>query len=250
MNTNKYLNIDFHPSSKKDILEKILMYMSSKYTFVHIVSLNPENMVMAQTDIEYRNMLSQSDIQIIDGIGTAVGAAILGFPSTDRLAGVDLMDLVIHLAAEKGFRILLLGGKPNLAESLADCYKKKLPNLSVKGEMGYVDILASKSEEDDRVFSIVADYKPQIIFAAFGSPAQEKWFYAHKHELNGSVCIGVGGGFDFLSGEVSRAPQLIRSFGFEWLYRLITQPWRIKRQLRLIEFIRLVLLQKFGIVSA
>lgn len=250
MNTIKYLNIDFHPSSKKDILEKMFIYTSNKHAFVHVVSLNPENMVIAQEDREYRRILSQSDIQIIDGIGIALASAILGFPGTDRITGVDLMEELIKRGVEKGFRVLLLGGKPKLAATLADCYKKRHPNLHIKGKMGFKNIFASKLEEEESVMSIVADYKPQIIFAAFGSPAQEKWFYAHKEQLSGSICIGVGGAFDFLNREVSRAPQILRSFGFEWLYRLITQPWRLKRQLRLIRFAYLVFKQKFGLLRS
>ena len=250
MKSNKYLNIDFHPSSKKNILEKILMCMSKEGAFIHVVSLNPENMVIAQHDDEYRNILSQSDIQIIDGIGIALGGVLLGFPRTERVTGVDLMEEVIKLAADKGLRVLLLGGKPNLAESLVDCYNNKYPNLSIKGEMGFKNILASKPEEEKAVMHIVADYRPQIIFAAFGSPAQEKWFYAHKKHLSSSICIGVGGAFDFLSGEVSRAPHLLRSFGFEWLYRLVIQPWRLQRQLRLVEFVYLVFKQKFGLLRS
>jgi len=248
MKTSNYLGIMFRPSSKKDILEKIFIHRGQKSDFIHVVSLNPENMVIAQHDREYRNILSQSDLQIVDGIGTALGSRLLGFSSTDRITGVDLMEEVIKSSAKTGLRILLLGGKPNLAEHLANCYKQKYPHLSIKGKMGFKDILALKKDEEKKVLAIVADYRPQIIFAAFGSPTQEKWFYANRKHLFGSIGIGVGGAFDFLAGETPRAPQALRSFGFEWLYRLIVEPWRFKRQLRLITFIYLVCKQKFGLL--
>ncbi|MGB3020405.1 MAG: WecB/TagA/CpsF family glycosyltransferase, partial [Microgenomates group bacterium] len=85
-----------------------------------------------------------------------------------------------------------------------------------------------------------------LIFVAFGSPYQEKWIYENRASLQGITCIGVGGAFDFLSGRVARAPKLIQSIGLEWLYRLMRQPWRWRRQLQLPVFIYLVLKQKFS----
>jgi len=85
-----------------------------------------------------------------------------------------------------------------------------------------------------------------LIFVAFGSPAQELWLYKHRGKFKGIVCMGVGQGFDVLSGQVKRAPLLLRKIGLEWLYRLITQPWRWRRQLRLVKFLWLVFKEKLS----
>ena len=101
---------------------------------------------------------------------------------------------------------------------------------------GFQDIHNPTEAETAHFYSIVADRKPHIIFFAFGSPLQELFIHAHKHRLTGIVCAGVGGAFDFLLGAKPRAPHIIRRIGLEWAYRLAHEPWRWRRQLRLISF--------------
>lgn len=244
--TEKFLKIDIKPLSRKSILERINKYIHTPYAFFHIVSLNPENIMIAQHDQEFRKILSQSDIQIVDGVGIALGGSFLNIEVGERVTGVDLMDLLLENTEQAGLRVLLLGGKSNVAEELAECYRKKYPNILFKGIEGISNMQRPKTYEEKVIFSIVADYKPQIIFAAFGSPWQEKWFWRHKEQLEGIVCMGVGGGFDFATGIVSRAPAWIRSIGMEWLYRLIRQPWRVKRQIKLVAYVLLLLKTKMG----
>ena len=103
-----------------------------------------------------------------------------------------------------------------------------------------------KKEEEEAIFSIVRTARPNIVIVAFGSPEQELWLDRHNNKFSGIVCIGVGGAFDYFSGNIVHAPSIIRRFGLEWLFRLLIQPWRWRRQLRLIKFIWLVIKQKFG----
>lgn len=246
MKQTKFLKIDIKARTKQEVLEQINKCMRTSYVFSHIVSINPENVMIAQEDEEFRKILSQSDIQIIDGVGIALGGSFLGIEVGERLTGVDLMEMIIKITKEEGLHILLLGGKPNIADKLANCYRKKYPKNFFKGIEGISDIKAPKEEEENEIFSIVADYKPQIIFAAFGSPWQEKWFWRHKDQFTGIICMGVGGGFDFASGSVRRAPYWMRTVGIEWLFRLITQPWRLRRQLKLVSYLFLLLKAKLG----
>lgn len=245
MNTQNLLSIPARSVDKEHILEKITLFIDKPSRFFHIVSLNPENIVIAQHNKEFKKALSESDIQLFDGIGVQLGCRILAIPATQRLTGVDCMEFILQAFHNSRLRVLFLGGKMNLAEKVAKCYSQAHPNSVYRGIEGITNISRPKEEEEKRIFSIVADYKPQIIFAAFGSPAQELWFYRHRDKLNGIICMGVGGAFDFVAGTVPRAPRLLRQAGFEWLFRLFIQPWRIKRQLKLVEFIYLVLKQKF-----
>jgi len=91
----------------------------------------------------------------------------------------------------------------------------------------------------------VRRYKPHLVFVAFGSPYQELWIARHSNQFGKSVVMGVGGAFDYLSGHVYRAPEFIRKIGLEWFFRLLSQPWRWKRQLSLLKFIKLVLQEKW-----
>ncbi len=245
MITQNLLSIPAHNISKEVVLEKITLFLAKPLHFFHIVSLNPENVVVAQHNKEFIKALSEGDIQLFDGVGIQLGCGILGIPAAHRLTGVDCMEFILETFKKNRLRVLFLGGKGDLAERVADCYNQAHLSSIYRGIKGISNILRPTKAEEERIFSIVADYKPQIIFSAFGSPAQELWFYRHKEQLNGIICMGVGGGFDFVTGTVPRAPWLLRQAGMEWLFRLIIQPWRIKRQLRLVEFVYLVLKQKF-----
>jgi N-acetylglucosaminyldiphosphoundecaprenol N-acetyl-beta-D-mannosaminyltransferase len=239
-------NIHLKDLSKKEILEKIVFYNGKKSEFIHIVSINPENVVIASEDKNFEHVLNEAEIHIFDGIGILLGGSVMGFKLQDRLTGVDMMDEVIKTLSNGPTRVLLLGGKQNLAEKLSDCYQEKYPRMKFLGLQGFKNIQQLKNEENEAIFSIVSDFMPQIIFAAYGSPWQEKWFYENRAQLQGIICMGVGGGFDFLSGEVKRAPVFMRKLGLEWLFRLVTQPWRWRRQLRLFTFIYLIFKQKFS----
>lgn len=241
----KLLSVQVEFKSEKDILEKILLYMCTSGPFLHIVSINPEILVQAEHDEYFRNILSEGDFQLPDGVGVLLGCSILGIQVQKKIPGVDFMNSLLKSCNKSSLRVLFLGGKADLAEKVANRYKKLYPSSTFKGIQGISDISNPKETENEEIISIVADYKPQILFVAFGSPFQEKWIYKHKDSLKGIVCMGVGGGFDFVAGTVPRAPELVRSIGLEWLFRLVVEPWRWRRQLRLIEYLYLLLKQSF-----
>jgi len=245
----KLLGIEIPTEEKEDILEKILEGIPKGEKYHHVMSLNPEIFVQMHNSIEFKKVVAWSQTKIVDGFGVVLAAHLLGVPVGARLTGVDMMDEVIKRASAESLSVLLIGGKEKVAEKLADCYRSKYSSLTIRGIQGVSDIQNPNPQEEDEIFSIVADMKPHIIFTAFGSPYQELWMYKHRDRLKGSVCAGVGGSFDFLSGNTPRAPRIMRSLGLEWLYRLVREPWRWKRQIRLLIFVWMVLKQKLGYSS-
>jgi len=245
MDKNSLLGIPINQDDKNTILENIKKYIATPKGFYHIVSLNPEIMVSASENPEFKKVVGTAQIRIIDGIGVVLAAQMLDLKAGPRLTGVDLMEEVIKMASVMRLRVMLIGGKQKLAKELADCYNDKYPEAKFIGLMGIEDIKNPKKTEESRIFSIVAGFRPQIIIISFGSPDQEIWLERHRKQFNGIIGIGVGGAFNYLGGQVSRAPELLRGIGLEWLYRLFTQPWRWRRQLRLFKFIQLVVLQKW-----
>ncbi len=243
----KILGVPIDNLSEIDILEKILKYMANPKGFFHITSLNPENLVIAQENAEFKKVLLTSQIRIADGIGIVVAAQILDVELKGRVSGVDLMEKLIRLASDRRLRVLLIGGRPNLALRLAECYQKKYTEAKFLGTIGFSDIKKPSKDEAAEIFSIVRHFKPHLIFASFGSPEQELWLARHDKELSGIVVMGVGGAFDYFGKIVPRAPRFLRTIGLEWLFRLVVQPWRWKRQLRLITFVWLIILQKFNL---
>lgn len=244
MKSIKILGITISLQSKQSILEKIIKYITSPKDFFHIVSLNPENLVVANEDNRFKHVIETAQIKIIDGIGVVIAGRLHNL-SLEKLTGVDLMENLIILADNMRLRVLLIGGKSNLALELAKCYEEKYPEAKFFGLQGIENIKKIKKEEEKVIFSIVADYKPHLVFVAFGSPDQELWLERHKKVFSGMVVMGVGGAFDYLTNKINRAPLLIQKMGFEWLFRLINQPWRWRRQMRIFKFIYLVLKEKW-----
>lgn len=245
MNKNKILGITITPESKSIILEKILNYTRKSSGFYHIVSLNPENLVITTENKSFERIVETAQIKIIDGIGVVLAGRWLGVEIGERVTGVGLMEELIKRASDRRLRMLMIGGKENLAKELVECYFKQFPEAKLKGTQGIKDIKNPTREEENKLFTIVTAYKPQLVFVAFGSPDQELWLDRHKKEFSGSVVMGVGGAFDYLSHRVKRSSTFIQKVGLEWLFRLLNQPWRWKRQLRLLKFIRLVFQEKW-----
>lgn len=245
MNKKQILGITIIPESKKSVLEKILLYIDRPTGFFHIVSLNPENMVITTENELFRKVVETAQIKIVDGVGVVIAARWLGVQLGSRITGVGLMEDMLKMASDGRLRVLMIGGKENLALKLAECYKDQFPEAKFKGMRGIENVNNPKEDEEDTIFSIVADYKPHMVFVAFGSPDQELWIARHKKEFANCVVMGVGGAFDYLSGNVVRAPIFIQKIGLEWLFRLLNQPWRWRRQMRLIKFMKLVFISKY-----
>lgn len=245
MRSNKILGITVIPETKFDILEKILLYINHPTGFFHIVSLNPENIVMSNENKLFKKAIDTAQIKIIDGIGVVLAGRWLGVEVGERVTGVELMEDLLKMASDGRLRVLMIGGKENLALELANCYSNQYPEAKFFGLSGIEDIKNTKKAEEDKIYSIVTDYKPQLVFVAFGSPDQELWIERHKNKFSNSLVMGVGGAFDYLSGGIVRPPVFIQKLGLEWLFRLLNQPWRWKRQLRLFKFIKLILQEKW-----
>lgn len=233
------LGISIHPRTQSEILAIVDKAMTEKKTLIHIVSLNAENMVGAQTNRAFARVLNEAQIQIADGVGMQWASKWLREPVGDRITGVDLMSqLVSHLGEQsRSVRIVFLGGRGNVASTVATHYQSQYPSLTC---IAIPDV----DSTDHAVIDTVVAARPDMVFVAFGSPRQELWVDAHKDKLNGTLCMGVGGGFDFVAGAIPRAPTWMRNLGLEWLYRLVKQPWRWKRQMKIFTFVRLVLLSK------
>ena len=246
MKLNQILGITILPESKSSVLEKILKYIDRSTGFSHIVSLNPENLVITTENESFKKVIETAQIKIIDGTGVVLAGRFLDVEVGERITGVGLMEELLKKASDRRLRVLMIGGKENLAEKLIECYSEQFPEAKFKGVQGIEDIKNIKKEEEVKIFSIVTAYKPQLVFVAFGSPIQELWIARHKKEFSKCVVMGVGGAFDYLSSNIERAPVFIQKLGLEWLFRLVNQPWRWRRQLRLIKFIWLVTRQKWN----
>jgi N-acetylglucosaminyldiphosphoundecaprenol N-acetyl-beta-D-mannosaminyltransferase len=226
--------------AKEDILEQIKKGERKKTDFLHILSINPENVIIALERKEFKRVVVETQSHIPDGIGVVLAVRLLMGRRITRLTGIDMMETLLEAGAEYSLRVVLIGGKTNLADDVSKCYKKRFPSLNIAGTQGILDISRPTREEEKAIFRIVSITRPHLIFVSFGSPQQELWIDRHKNDFEGAVVMGVGGAFDFIAGEVPRASAFFRKTGLEWLYRLVKEPRRAFRQLRLVKFMFLV----------
>ncbi|MFH0936730.1 MAG: WecB/TagA/CpsF family glycosyltransferase [Candidatus Daviesbacteria bacterium] len=208
----------------------------------YIVTPNPEFVMAAQKDDTFRSVLNKSDLAIPDGFGFRLFGKV-----QNTIAGVDLMEKLCQLAAEKGYRVGFLGGRDKVAVKVSECLQKKYPGLKVSlaDDGGEVD-LKGNMLTDYRLPTTAEDGRPKtvdLLFVAFGQVKQEKWISKNLPNIPVKVAMGVGGSFDELSGKAPRIPSWVHKIGLKWLVRLILEPWRIKRQLVLFRFAWLLLFE-------
>lgn len=240
----KIFDLELNFLDFNDILEYFKKKKNLNSFLLHIISINPENIIEARSNREFEKALIASQNHIPDGSGVVWAARLLNGVKLTRLSGVDVMDKLMHEACTRSLRVFLIGGKGKLAEQVANCYIKRFQSIKVSYTHGFADIKTPLESEEKAIFDIVRTIKPHIIFVSFGSPFQEIWIEKNRRFFSKLLVMGVGGAFSLVAGQVSRAPHYIRNFGVEWLFRLIHEPWRFRRQLRLFEFIFLVVKEK------
>lgn len=196
-----------------------------------IVAINPEKIMKAQSDAKLMELLNKADFQIPDGVGIILASKLKGGKIRHRVTGIDLMMYLCEAFAKNNKSIFLYGGQPGVAEKACECLKILYPNINITGVLnGY--------EKDEQIIrSTINRANPDIVFVALGSPVQEYWIVNNMDHLSAQVFQGVGGSLDVISGRVKRAPSFFRKLGLEWLYRLLKEPVRWKRQTLLPKFL-------------
>jgi N-acetylglucosaminyldiphosphoundecaprenol N-acetyl-beta-D-mannosaminyltransferase len=201
-----------------------------------VTTPNPEFVMLARRDLAFQAVLNRSDLNIPDGIGLLLAARLNGQPLQHHVQGTDL---VLRLAAEMPTtRWYLLGGFADVSSRAAAALQRQFPHIQIVGASAG-DPSPAFDEEVRGVLRLAAPI--DVLLVAYGAPKQELWLDRNLKYLGIPVGIGVGGVFDYLSGDKPRAPAWIRRLHFEWLHRLITQPWRWRRMLALPRFALLAL---------
>lgn len=206
-----------------------------------IVTVNPEYVMAARRHPRFGAVLRNAEYALADGVGLLLAARILGKPVPPRITGNDLVDAVAALDHENK-RIFLLGAAPGVAASAARVLRQRYENAGIVGTLS-----GNPAPEGwDEISAALSHCNPTVLFVAFGHPRQDLWIAANRERLEAHgilVASGVGGVYDYLSGRVPRAPDLLRRLGLEWLYRLVRQPWRWRRQAALPVFVLVVILE-------
>ena len=208
----------------------------------HVATVNPEFIAAAQDDPHFAQIINRAHLNLPDGQGLIWAARILGTPLKQRVTGVDTVLKLAELSSEKGYRPYLLGAADGVAAAAARQLQVRFPGLDIAGTHAGSPL----PEEDERLITEIRRTNAQLLFVAYGAPRQEKWIARNLTHLGVPLAMGVGGAFDFISGQANRAPHWVQRIGLEWLHRLIHQPWRWRRMLALPRFVLLVLRERSG----
>ena len=193
----------------------------------YVVTPNPEIVWQCRKEPALGQAISDASLVLPDGIGVVYGAKILGRPLKGKVAGIDFASKLIRALAESGKSVFLFGSKPGIADKAAENLKDKYKGLVIAGTAdGYF-------KDDGPIIDQINKTKPDFLMVCLGAPKQEYWMAKNAGKLDVGIMAGLGGSLDVFAGTVARAPLTWQKLHLEWLFRLLKEPRRIKRMIKL-----------------
>ena len=228
------MGVGFDNVTMEEALDKAMALLQTG-TAHYAVTPNAEIVYECMHDASFCSLINEADLVLPDGSGVVLGAKLLKTPLKQKVAGIDFADQLAGRLAQTGQTLYLLGGKPGIAEKAAVNLQAKHPGLKVVGTAdGYF-------KDEAPVVERINDSEPDVLVVCLGAPKQELFMVDHQRELQVGLMIGLGGSLDGFAGTVKRAPVWMQRAGLEWLYRLLKEPRRLKRMMRLPKFVLAVL---------
>ncbi len=208
-----------------ETLKTIEAFIHSGKPHQHVV-VNVDKLVKASRDPELRRIINDCALINVDGMPVVWASRLVGKGLKERVAGVDLFEALMRCAAEKGWRVFLLGAKEEVVSGVKQLYEQKYAGLVVAGyRNGYW-----KPEEEPGVVEAIKSAKADLLFVAISSPKKEQFLGRYQAEMKVPFAMGVGGTFDVAVGKVKRAPVWMQKTGLEWFYRFLQEPRRMFRR--------------------
>lgn len=187
---------------------------------------NAHTLNLASSDASYRKVLQQATAVLNDGTGLALAARLHGKRFPENLNGTDFTPALLHLSAERGWRVFLLGAAPGVAEDAAQRLQRSVPGLTIAGwHHGFFG-----RAEDDQISIAIRAAAADVVLVGMGNPLQEQWLAANLPATGARLGLAVGAFLDFTAQRVPRAPVWMRSLGIEWIWRLAHEPRRLWRR--------------------
>src|SRR5690625_3822039 len=226
MQVVQLLNTHVDNLTMQETLHRVNLAITQNKQIHHAV-VNAGKIVALQKDIALRKSVNTADIINADGQAVVWASKFLGKPIKERIAGIDLMDNLVRMASENGYKIYLLGARDEVVSKLSQIYSQKYGENLVAGyRNGYF-----KREEEADIVKNIAQSGAQMLFVAISSPIKENFLYRHREALREiNFIMGVGGGFDVFAGKVKRAPVWMQKLGMEWFFRFLQEPKRMWRR--------------------
>ncbi len=194
----------------------------------YVVTPNVDHVVLAHRDPQLRSAYARASLSLVDGMPLVWMSRVLGHPLPERVAGSDLFDPLMALAAHEGWPVFFVGSTEDNSRSAAKRLCLRHPGLRIVGrDTAHWSAADAADPETSPVVQAIREADARLVIVALGCPKQELWMAHHAESIRPAVALGLGGVLDFTSGSVERAPRWMRRNGLEWLYRLAQEPGRL-----------------------
>lgn len=237
--STRILGVRVDDVTYEEALEQVAQSIESRVA-CQIATVNVEFIMEARRNAAFRRVLNDAGLCVPDGTGVLWAARRLGRPIQERVAGVDLVERIAAQGSDRGWRVYFLGAAPGVAERAAAELGARFGGLQVAG----CHAGSPRRAEEDEIVKQIQDADVDVLLVAYGAPRQDLWIARNQARTGVPVAIGVGGAFDFIAGVARRAPAWVQRARLEWLHRLLREPWRLRRQLAIPQFMLMVLLNR------
>lgn len=193
----------------------------------YVVTPNVDHVVRLETDADFQRAYAHAGLVVCDSKPMIWAARMLGIQIKQKLSGSDLIYWLTEHAAQKGYRIFLLGAADGVAAEAARILQARFPGLVVAGTHSPPMGFDAQPAENERALALLREHRPDICYIALGSPKQEAWMYANVQSSGVPLTLGIGAALDFVTGRFKRAPIWIQRIGMEWMWRLCSDPRRL-----------------------
>lgn len=241
MKTASILGVHFHAVTMQQAVETAMSRIRARQEG-YVVTPNPEIVDLCRKDREFMGIVNHAALVLPDGIGIIYAAKILHEELCGKVAGIEFAEHLAAAMAKEGMRLFLVGAKPGVAEKAGENLCRKYPGLVLAGTHdGYF------TDPQSVVEAINGCGGADAVFVCLGAPKQEKFMAEHMGEIHATLFCGLGGSLDVFAGVAKRAPKIFIDLGLEWFYRLLKQPSRIGRMMKLPKFLLIVIRERlFG----
>lgn len=229
MSRIKFLNTEVDNLTMDEAVQRIEQLILSKKPS-YVVTPNVDHIVKLEEDKEFQDVYKEADLILTDGMPLIWISKLKKNPIKEKVSGSDLFPRVCKLAADKGYKVFLLGAAEGVAVRAAENLRAKYNGLNIIGTYSPSYGFEKKEDEIQKIIELINEVKPDILAVGLGAPKQEKFLYNYRKQLNVPVSLAIGASIDFEAGNMSRAPKWMQNIGLEWLYRLYQEPRRMAKR--------------------
>lgn len=193
----------------------------------YVVAINVDVVMKIEKDAYLKNIVDNASMVLVDGKPLVWISKLYGKPLKAKISGSDLVPLLCEVAAEKGYKIFIIGGKDGIAEQAKEKLESQLPKIKIVGTYAPPFGFEKDESELNKINQMISKAHPDLLITCFGCPKQEKWIYENIEKYDAKVSVCAGATVDFLAGNVKRAPHWMSEHGLEWFYRFLQEPKRM-----------------------